>query len=90
MDIAQIIELISVLATLATLFKVLVELRGYKKTSAEEHEKEKIEEALWRQSVNVRLDSHNHYAEKFAEYGIAISALQTDVAEIKGTLKKGE
>ena len=39
------------------------------------------------EQVEKRLDSHNHYAEKFSQSAAQIAEIQTDIAVIKTTLE---
>lgn len=66
-----------------------------RKREAEERQRQLEADAVWKASVNQRLDaltqrvdSHNHYAEMFAESKDDNAEMKADIAFIRGMLEK--
>lgn len=78
--------LLSVLAIVGY-FITFTKYAADRKADAERRAKEsqKIEDAL--ENLTVRVDSHNHYAEMFAETKSEISEVKENVAFIRGKIE---
>lgn len=89
MEIALILSIISGVASLLAIATAICTIISFKRARKKEIEEEakwhqRIEDVLVQNTDNIktlskRVDSHNHYAELFGEYG-------EDIAYIRGTM----
>ena len=86
MGLENIPLIVSCLSGVVSILAILNFIHS-RRQEREERRREQEKDALWKQSVNDqlerltrRVDSHNHYAEMFREYG-------EDIAFIRGQLE---